>query len=301
MLGNLALCRRNRNANNSFAGDPLVMASAMSLAAGVMIFVSFAELFTESQHQFEDDGFENPLLYASISLFCGSLFTALTDGLVHCCGGHHGHNHGVVNNDDLLLPSDESGFANGSEGDNFAARMKQSPLYDPSSQGDGIVSSPSRLHQLKSMGVLTSISLALHNLPEGLGVFVATLDEPSVGATLAVAVALHNIPLGLSISMSLWATERNHWKPLLVTFLVGAAQPLGGLVGYYLLEEIFTGTALSILYGAVAGMMIYIAVKELIPLASAYDKEKKYCTPAFFLGMLLVCACMLATDGSDHH
>jgi len=292
MLGNLSLLRRNRNPGASISADPLVMAISMSLAAGVMIFVSFAELFVESQHQFTADGYENPLLYSSLCLFLGSFVTALINGAVHLCGGHgHGHGHEIGPNEDML-PSDASGF-NDKDGGNFAERIKNTPMYDPI-QDDSF-----RMRELRSMGVLTSISLALHNIPEGLAVVVATLDEPSVGATLALAVALHNIPLGLSISVSMWTTDRVVWKPILVTFLVGMAQPLGGLVGYYLLDEIFSGTASSVLYGVVAGMMIYVAVKELIPLASTYDKAKKWTTPAFFLGMILVAGCMLAT-GEDH-
>ena len=47
------------------------------------------------------------------------------------------------------------------------------------------------------MGLLTALTIAIHNFPEGLATFVATLDDPTVGAALAVVIAIHNIPEGL--------------------------------------------------------------------------------------------------------
>lgn len=44
------------------------------------------------------------------------------------------------------------------------------------------------------MGVITAIGLAIHNFPEGLATFVATLDDPSVGIPIGFAIAIHNIP-----------------------------------------------------------------------------------------------------------
>jgi len=287
MLGNLALCGRKSVSNTSLA-DPTLLSMSLGLAAGVMVFVSFAELFPEAQGQFTDNGYKNPFIAAIISLFLGSLFTAILDWIVHLCG-HHGHSHGViqVSEEDSLV--DDHAFEHPADEQNKFLSLDGENAAD-------------ELQTLRSMSILTSLSLALHNFPEGLGVVVATVDQPSVGATLAVAVALHNIPLGLSIVMSIWLTKRSVWQCVLTTFLIGLTQPLGGLVGYYLLEEVFSGMAAAVLYGAIAGMMIYIAVKELLPMASSYDKAKRVTTPAFFIGMALVAATMgIMGDGGHGH
>lgn len=48
--------------------------------------------------------------------------------------------------------------------------------------------------ELQKMGLLTAVAICLHNFPEGLATFVATLADSSVGGAIAIAIALHNIP-----------------------------------------------------------------------------------------------------------
>lgn len=50
--------------------------------------------------------------------------------------------------------------------------------------------------QLSSMAVKTALAIALHNFPEGLATFIATLDSVEVGAAMAFGIAIHNIPEG---------------------------------------------------------------------------------------------------------
>lgn len=42
-------------------------------------------------------------------------------------------------------------------------------------------------------------AIGIHNLPEGLATFTATLKEPAMGLPLAVGIALHNIPEGVCV------------------------------------------------------------------------------------------------------
>lgn len=48
--------------------------------------------------------------------------------------------------------------------------------------------------KLNATGLLTGLAIAIHNFPEGLATFVATMADPSLGAAIAVAIAIHNIP-----------------------------------------------------------------------------------------------------------
>lgn len=41
---------------------------------------------------------------------------------------------------------------------------------------------------------MTALAIGLHNVPEGLATFIATLADVKSGAALAVAIAIHNIP-----------------------------------------------------------------------------------------------------------
>ena len=48
-------------------------------------------------------------------------------------------------------------------------------------------------------GLITAVGIALHNFPEGISVFLASMKSTSTGLDLAVAIALHNIPEGASL------------------------------------------------------------------------------------------------------
>jgi zinc transporter, ZIP family len=62
------------------------------------------------------------------------------------------------------------------------------------------------------MSVNTAFAIALHNFPEGLATFVATLNDPKVGAVLAVAIAIRNIPEGLCVAMPIYYARGNRTK-----------------------------------------------------------------------------------------
>ena len=62
------------------------------------------------------------------------------------------------------------------------------------------------------MGVMTALAIAIHNFPEGLATFVATLDDPAVGGALATAIAIHNIPEGLCVSIPIYFATGDRWK-----------------------------------------------------------------------------------------
>lgn len=77
------------------------------------------------------------------------------------------------------------------------------------------------------MGILTGLAIAIHNFPEGLATFVATLSSPSLGAALCIAVALHNIPEGVCVAMPVYYATGSRWKGFLWAFLSGISEPLG--------------------------------------------------------------------------
>ena len=66
------------------------------------------------------------------------------------------------------------------------------------------------------MGMMTALAIGIHNFPEGLATFVATLDDPAVGASLAIAIAIHNIPEGLCVSIPIYFATGDRWKLSLI-------------------------------------------------------------------------------------
>lgn len=147
---------------------------------------------------------------------------------------------------------------------------------------------------LARMGLLTGLAVGLHNLPEGLATFVATLASPSAGVAIAVAIALHNIPEGVVVAMPIYYATKSKWKGFLWSFVSGVAEPIGGLLAYLILASNgMSPLAFAIMFAFVAGMMVYISLRELLPTALKYDPQDTYATSACLWGMVVMAASLL--------
>lgn len=142
--------------------------------------------------------------------------------------------------------------------------------------------------KLMSMSINTALAIALHNFPEGLATFVATLNDPKVGAVLAVAIAIHNIPEGLCVAMPIFYATGNRRKAFWWGVLSGASEPVAALLGWAVLANSFSDTLYAVLFGLVSGMMVVISVRELLPTAHRYDPEDSVVTLSFIAGMIIM-------------
>merc|ERR1711934_258017 len=106
-----------------------------------------------------------------------------------------------------------------------------------------------------SMGMMTALAIGIHNFPEGLATFVATLDDPAVGASLAIAIAIHNIPEGLCVSIPIYFATGDRWKAFRWALLSGVSEIVGALLGWALLKDHFD----NLLYGIVFGLAAIVA------------------------------------------
>ncbi len=73
----------------------------------------------------------------------------------------------------------------------------------------------------------TGLAIGIHNFPEGLATFVATLSHPRLGAALAVAIAIHNVPEGVCVALPVYYATGSKWKGFLWAFLSGISEPIG--------------------------------------------------------------------------
>lgn len=127
------------------------------------------------------------------------------------------------------------------------------------------------VHQkLLRMGTLTALAIAIHNFPEGLATFTAALKDPSLGVAIAVAIAIHNIPEGIAVSIPVYYATGSKKKAFLLSFLSGLSEPLGALIGYSILFFFFNDLFFGVLFAAVAGIMVFISLDELLPAAREY-------------------------------
>ena len=145
---------------------------------------------------------------------------------------------------------------------------------------------------LHKMGLLTALAIFIHNFPEGLATFVATLSDTGVGIGIAVAIAVHNIPEGICVALPIYYSTGSKTKAFVWATLSGMSEPLGALIGYFALYG-DTSIAFAIVFALVAGMMVYIAIKELLPMALRYDPTDAVTTNCCILGMVVMAASLL--------
>ncbi len=127
--------------------------------------------------------------------------------------------------------------------------------------------------KLMRMGVFTAIAIAIHNFPEGLTTFVSALQEPNIAIPIVIAIALHNIPEGIAVSVPIYHATGSRKKAFIYSFASGLAEPIGALVGWFLLMPIMNEVTNGILFAMVAGIMVFISFDELLPSAKEYGEH----------------------------
>jgi ZIP family zinc transporter len=141
----------------------------------------------------------------------------------------------------------------------------------------GGVSAPDAQDALRSRllkaGLFVALGLGIHNFPEGMATFATSLSDPQLGIAIAVAIAFHNIPEGLAVSAPVYAATGNRRKAFWWSFLSGVAEPVGALLAAAVLMPFLNEAVLGGLLSAVAGIMVFISIDELLPVSRAYGEE----------------------------
>jgi len=212
-----------------------LLSYSLGFSAGVMIYISFVELFFESRNlMIEHFGDKLGIIYSVLAFFGGVLLIALIDKLVPSFENPH-----ETRKVEELKPN-YVGHAN---------------------------------HKLLRVGLFTAAIIAFHNFPEGMATFITSLQNPSLGIAIALAIAIHNIPEGISVAIPVYFATGSKKKALLWSLLSGIAEPIGALIAYFLLLPILNDVVFGVLFGFIAGVMVYISLDELLPTAEEYGEH----------------------------
>lgn len=201
---------------------------ALGFSAGVMIYLSFAEILVEANYTLGQSLGEKPGAWATAAgFFVGILFIALID---------------------RLIP----------ETVEYAAADKDQKLDGKNSEYNS---------KLMRTGIFAAVTIAIHNFPEGIATFMAAIVDPILGVSVAIAIAIHNIPEGVVVATPIYYATGSKKKAMGYTMLAGLAEPLGGLAAFLLLYQFMSDTLFGLVFAFVAGIMVYISVDELLPAA----------------------------------
>lgn len=216
---------------------------SLGFSAGVMIYVSFVEIFFKAKDSLILElGEKGGTILTVVSFFAGMFLIGLIDKFVPSFENPHE----ARSVEDM---------------DEFEDMHKDEPKDTDRNSG------------LLRMGYMSAIAIAIHNFPEGLATFTAALKDISLGLPIAVAIAIHNIPEGIAVSIPIYFSTGSKKKAFMFSFLSGLSEPLGALVGYLLLLRFFNDLTLGIIFALVAGIMVYISLDELLPASEKYGEH----------------------------
>lgn len=151
--------------------------------------------------------------------------------------------------------------------------------------------------QVLFSGIITAVGISLHNFPEGMAVFLGSMKGLRVGLNLALAIALHNIPEGVAVALPVYFATQSKWQAFKLATLSGLAEPLGVIIVGYLFPSSLNPEILEGLLGAVGGVMAFLTLHEMLPLAFDYAGQKR-AVKAVFFGMAFMSASLYFLERS---
>ncbi len=126
--------------------------------------------------------------------------------------------------------------------------------------------------KLMRMGTMTALAIAIHNFPEGIATFMTAVDNTALGIAIAAAVAIHNIPEGIAVAIPIYYATGDRRKAFRLSLLSGLAEPAGALIAWWLLLPFLSPALMGCVLAAVAGIMVFISLDELLPAAHEYGE-----------------------------
>lgn len=214
-----------------------LLSAALGFSAGFMIYVSFVEILLEARLDLVNFLGESRGAWVTvIAFFSGMLLIAVIDRLVPEAGNPH-----------------------------EARRVEEMHMPPGLKVPDS--------GKLMRIGFMSALAIAIHNFPEGIATFTASVQSPRLGIAIAVAIAIHNIPEGIAVAIPVYCATGSRKKAFTLSLLSGFSEPLGAVIGFLVLLPIMNELTMGIMFAFVAGIMVFISLDELLPAAREYGSS----------------------------
>ncbi|MGM0433018.1 MAG: zinc transporter ZupT, partial [Spirochaetota bacterium] len=180
--------------------NPKFLSGSLGFSAGVMIYVSFVEIFVKARESLSASyGETTGYWYTAVAFFAGVAVIAFID---------------------KVIPSYEN-------------------PHELGQVHQGSESKQDETKRLYRMGLFSALAIAVHNFPEGLATFMGAVADPTLGVSIAVAIAIHNIPEGVAVSIPVYYATKSKKKAFWLSLASGLSEPVGALLGFFLLRSFF--------------------------------------------------------------
>ncbi len=232
-----------------------LLSAGVALSAGVMIYISLIELMPTALLQVA-----NPW-WVLMGFFGGALFVLLVEFLAG-----------------WYSPANRR-----RQVESVTLHAAQAPVAHPNPRD------PARLTRT---AVIMAVALAAHNAPEGFVTLIYALQDPVLALPIVFAIAIHNIPEGIAVAVPMYHATGNRLKAWGISAASGMAEPVGALALYAVIGPFLDQSSFAVVNGVIAGIMVFISIHELLPLALATGK-KTVVSLWVLLGMALMAGSLL--------
>ena len=238
MLGGFLCCYVKQTHKNFAIG--------LSFFAGIMIYMSLADVLKKAEHIFLKLYSQNVTNWFITLLFCISLFlVVLIDIFLNKI------NKKIVSTDKQIT---------------FAEINKT---------------------ELIKVILFSLISITLHNIPEGLYVYIVSGDNLKIFYSVILPMILHNILEGLAIAFPIYYLVGDKCMVAICSFLCGICEICGLLFITLLSKAIINYHIFCFLVVFSSVMMLYIAFNKMIFLARKYGNDE-IVFRGIFIGILFM-------------
>eukprot|EP00735_Rhodelphis_limneticus_P014305 TRINITY_DN8309_c0_g1::TRINITY_DN8309_c0_g1_i1::g.10233::m.10233 TRINITY_DN8309_c0_g1::TRINITY_DN8309_c0_g1_i1::g.10233 ORF type:complete len:385 (-),score=79.25,sp/A8ZVV7/ZUPT_DESOH/32.48/7e-37,Zip/PF02535.17/4.1e-34,Zip/PF02535.17/1.1e+03,MS_channel/PF00924.13/0.44 TRINITY_DN8309_c0_g1_i1:369-1457(-) len=275
-----------------------LLAGALGVSTGVMLYVAFVGLYQEALHEFEDsdDGHteEYAKHYATIFFFVGMALAFALEVVVHFLDPK-AHDHdlrkSIADSQEYYMDGEPTFRVP------LVPPVADKDTEDPSNDANDDKHNAHN-ERLGTTGLVTALTISLHNIPEGIATFIAAVADSGLGVSLVVANILHNVPAGLTVAMPVYYSSKSKVKALGYAAVTGLIFPLSGIIGWQAFGDVSSRTN-GILFSLVAGMLVFISLRSLLPTALRSHDSEGFVIICMVIGMVLVAGTLLIFEMED--
>jgi len=252
----------------------------LSLAAGALLATAFMHLLPEA---FEGQASPHALF---ATLLIGVVFFFLLDKAELW---HHGHEHGQGHDHDH-----DHGHAHGTAAaltGHVHAHGEGPHHADHAHPHEGHAHAHAHAHASEAGPSLSGgwsliTGDSVHCFGDGILIASAFVADPRLGLVSALAVLAHEVPHHMGDLVVLRRASRNRRLALMKVSLAGAVTALGGLVGFFLVEQL--EDLLPYFLTVASSSFVYVALADLIPQLQKRLTARQTLAQVFWLGLGIV-------------